>query len=410
MSHFEDLLTKYAKVAITKGINLQKGQKLIINSPITSAKFVHKIAEAAYDAGAADVMMDWNDEAFTRIRFEKAPDDAFTTYPEWKAKGFEKLAEENAAFLYIMAPNPHLLEGIDANRISTWNKTTSTTLETFNHYRQAAIVSWTIISAPSKEWAEKIFPELKDEAAIEALWEQIFNISRVTSRDPVQAWEDHIQNLTDKLTKLNDMKLKSLHYQSEGTDLTVNLVKDHIWVGGTMTNGNGHKFVPNMPTEEVFTMPDKDGVNGTVKSTLPLNYAGNLIENFSFTFENGRITDFSAEKGYDTLKNLVETDEGSHRLGEVALVPHHSPISDTGLIFFNTLFDENASCHMAIGAAYPFNITDGTTQSKDQLAERGANKSLTHVDFMIGSKDLNIDGETHDGKKVAIFREGNWAF
>ncbi len=410
MSNFQDMLSKYAEVAVKKGINLQKGQKLVVNAPIIAADYVREVAKTAYAAGAKDVIIDWHDDESTKIRFDQAPDEAFEEYPEWKAKGLEKLAKENAAFLYIMASNPDLLEGVDPKRISKANKVASATLETFNHYRQAALVSWTIVATPTKEWAEKIFSELKNDDAVEALWEQIFKISRIDADDPVEAWDAHIGTLTEKLTKLNEMNLKQLHYKSSVTDLTIKLVNKHIWVGGTMTNGEGHKFVPNMPTEEVFCMPDKDGVDGTVTSTKPLSYGGNLIENFSFTFEKGRIVDYKADKGYETLKNLIETDEGSHRLGEVALVPHQSPISDTGLIFFNTLFDENASCHLAIGAAYPFNIENGASLSKDELNERGANTSLTHVDFMIGSADLSIDGETQNGETVSIFKDGNWAF
>jgi aminopeptidase len=249
---------------------------------------------------------------------------------------------------------------------------------------------------------------MEESERMDALWQQIFKITRADKADPEEAWKQHIQSLTDKLNYFNEKRFKQLHYKAPGTDLTIELPAEHLWVGGGMVNDQGTPFQPNMPTEEVFTMPHKNGVNGTVASTKPLNYGGNLINNFSITFKDGRIVDYHAEQGQDTLKQIIETDEGAHYLGEVSLVPHHSPISETNLIFYNTLFDENASCHLAIGHSFPFNYRGGRKMSLDTLESLGANQSLTHVDFMVGSGELAIDGETADGQQIPIFRKGNW--
>lgn len=410
MNNFERNLEKYAELAVKVAINIQKGQTLVINAPIETAEFVRKASEIAYKAGAKNVHIEWSDEISTLIKFKHAPEEAFEEYPMWKAKGFEEMAKEGAAFLYISASNPDLLKDIDPERVAKANKTSSMALKTFREYTRSAKVSWAIVSIPTKEWAAKIFPDLNDKERMEKLWENIFNVTRVNTEDPVSAWQEHINNLKSKLEFLNTNKFKKLYFKSEGTNLTIELPEKHLWVGGSLVNEKGINFVPNMPTEEVFTTPLKEGVNGIVKSTKPLNYRGSLIENFTLTFEKGRIVDFTAEKGYETLKKLIETDEGAHYLGEVALVPHNSPVSNSNVIFYNTLFDENASCHLAIGSALPFCIEGGSQMTKEELEKAGANDSLTHVDFMIGSSDMNIDGETADGKIKPIFRNGNWAF
>lgn len=410
MSNFHEKLEKYAELAVKVGINIQPGQTLVINAPLAAADLTRAAAKKAYEAGAKNVHVEWNDEQLTRIRFDHAPLEAFEEYPLWKAKGYEELAENGAGFLSIVAQNPDLLKGVDPNKIQTSTKTAGKAMEKFRNYTQSDKVSWTVIAAPTKEWAEKVFPDSSGEESIMKLWEAIFEATRVNLEDPVAAWKDHSNNLISKVEYLNGKQFSKLHYQGTGTDLTIELPKNHVWVGGGGPNEKGVNFVANMPTEEVFTAPKRDGVNGTVTSTKPLSYAGNLIENFSLTFDNGKVVDYKAEKGYDTLKQLIETDEGSHHLGEVALVPHNSPISNTGIIFFNTLFDENASNHLALGNAYAFNIQGGKTMTRDELKEHGVNSSITHVDFMIGSAEMNIDGITADGKREPLFRNGNWAF
>lgn len=403
-------LEKYAELSVKIGINVQKGQTLVITAPLHTAEFVRMVAKKAYEVGAKNVHVEWSDEDLTRIKYEMAPDEAFKEFPQWRAKGFEEMAEEGAAFLYISSMNPDLLKGIDPDRIANANKSAGIALEKFREYTSSDKVSWSILAYPSKEWAAKVFPNLSEEEQIAKLWEAIFSATRIDLEDPIKAWEKHNKNLQEKIAYLNTKKFKKLYYKSPETDLTIELPENHIWLGGGGNNEKGVYFFANIPTEEVFTLPLKTGVNGTVKSTMPLNYSGNLIENFSLTFENGRIVDFSAEEGYETLKRLVEMDEGSHYLGEVALVPHNSPISNLDIIFFNTLFDENASCHLALGSAYTPCIKDGTKMSKDELEQNGVNTSITHVDFMVGSSELDIDGETVDGEKLAIFRKGNWAF
>ena len=410
MSEFDRNIEKYAELAVKVGVNIQKGQELVINAPISAADFVRTTAKKAYEAGAKNVHLFWNDDEVTRIKYDLAPDEAFTEFPTWRSKGFEELAENGAAFMSIVSTNPDLLKGVDPDRIANWNKTAGTAMSKYRNYIQADKVSWTVIAVPSKTWAAKVFPDGSEEQQEDKLWEAIFKATRVDLEDPVKAWKEHDETLHQKVDYLNNKKYRKLHYKAPGTDLTIDLPERHLWVGAGSDNEQGTPFMANMPTEEVFTLPLKDGVNGTVTSTKPLNYGGNLIENFTLTFENGRIVDIKAETGEDTLKRLVETDEGSHYLGEIALVPHDSPISNSNIIFYNTLFDENASNHLAIGNAYAFCIEGGKAMSKNELEEHGANSSITHVDFMIGSAEMDIDGELADGTKEAIFRNGNWAF
>ncbi len=409
MSTFAKNLEKYAEIAVKVGINLQPGQTLVINGPTNNLEFVRLVTKKAYEAGAKNVHIEWNDEEVTLLKYMLAPDEAFTEFPIWKAKGFEEMAENGAAFMSIVSANPDLLKDADPKRIANANKASGKALEKYRSYIQADKISWCVIAAPSKEWAQKVFPNQSIEESIASLWEAIFMATRVDQDDPVTAWRKHNEKLLRKVDYLNQKKYVKLHYYASGTDLTIELPEKHVWVGGGSTNDVNIDFVANMPTEEVFTLPKKTGVNGVVTSTKPLNYSGNVIENFQLTFENGKIVDFTAETGYETLKQLIETDEGSHYLGEVALVPDDSPISNANLIFYNTLFDENASSHLAIGNAYSFNLEGGKTMSKQELEENGANTSITHVDFMIGSREMNIDGITKDGTNEPLFRDGNWA-
>lgn len=410
MDNFENLLSKYAELSVRVGVNLQKGQTLVINSPIECAEFTRIVAKEAYKAGAKEVHVEWSDEELTLIKFMNAPEEAFKEFPKWKAEGYEELAKNGAAFLSISASNPELLRDVDPKKIAESNKTRSIALKKYREYIMNSTVAWSIVSIPTKAWSKKVFPNLSEESAIEKLWENIFKIVRVDKDNPIDAWNDHLDNLQKKVEFLNEKKFKKLHYISKGTDLTIELPEKHIWAGGGEYNSKQTYFVANMPTEEVFTLPLKTGVNGKVKSTKPLNYSGNLIDNFTLIFKDGKIVDFSAEKGYETLKKLIETDEGSHYLGEVALVPYDSPISNSNIIFYNTLFDENASCHLALGEAYPICLEGGSNMNEEKLEKSGANISLTHVDFMVGSPDLDITGETRDDEVVHIFKNGNWAF
>lgn len=407
--NFQEKLENYADLAVRVGVNIQPGQTLFVRTPLFAAPFVRMVAKKAYEAGAKHVRVEWADEELTRLKYELAPEEAFSEYPEWQANALVEEAENNAAFLSITGGNPDLLKDVNPERVATANKTAGAANSTFRSYIQSDKVSWSIVAVPSVGWAEKVFPEKTGEEAVSKLWEAIFAATRMNEEDPVAAWKKHLATLDEKMTLLNEKHFSALHYTAEGTDLTIELPETHIWASGGSTSKSGTNFVANMPTEEVFSAAKKDGVNGTVTSTKPLNYGGTLITNFSLTFENGKVVDFSAEQGEETLKRLLDTDEGARSIGEVALVPHRSPISDTNIIFYNTLFDENASNHLALGSAYAFNIEGGKDMSPEELEKNGLNQSITHVDFMMGSADMNIDGIDKEGKREPVFRNGGWA-
>ncbi|CEG25631.1 aminopeptidase [Bacillus sp. B-jedd] len=409
MSDFQTRLEKYAELAVKVGVNVQPGQTLVMNATLDAVDFVRAATKKAYEAGAYNVVVNWTDDTVSRLKYELAPEESFNEYPKWRAKEIEDLAENGAAFMSIVSSSPDLLKGIQPQRISNFQKAAGTALANYRRMIQSDKVSWTVIAAASPDWAAKVFPDAPESEQVEKLWDAIFTAVRVDSEDPVLAWKQHDETLHEKVRVLNEKHFKFLHYKAPGTDLTIELPKTHLWVGAGSINEQGVEFMANMPTEEVFTVPLKTGVNGVVASTKPLSYGGNIIDNFSITFQNGKIVDVKAEQGEEILKRLVETDEGSHYLGEVALVPYDSPISQSNVLFFNTLFDENASNHLAIGSAYAFCIEGGKKMNSEQLAEAGLNESLTHVDFMIGSAEMDIDGITEDGQSVPVFRAGNWA-
>ncbi|MCY9696726.1 aminopeptidase [Paenibacillus alginolyticus] len=409
METFEHYLDKYAELAIRVGLNVQKDQTVVIMTPVTCADFVRKLTKKAYDAGAKDVVIDWDDDEVKALRIKHAPESTLREYPMWRASGLEEMAKEGAAFLQIYAPNSDLLKDVDPERIAIASKTTATVREGFLKYLRSNQVNWLMVSFPTAEWSAKVFPDLSEAERIKKLWEQIFKLTRVDKEDPVAAWKQHIETLTEKQNLLNNKKYKQLHFKAPGTDLYIELAPKHQWVAAGSESERGIFFVPNIPTEEVFTMPARNGTNGIVRSTLPLSYQGSLIDGFSLKFENGRVVEATAEVGQEVLNKMLDMDEGARYLGEVALVPHDSPISQSGLIYYNTLFDENASCHVALGNSYPFTIEGGTTMSPEELTQNGYNKSLIHVDFMIGAADMEIDGILADGSREALFRKGNWA-
>ncbi|WAA09109.1 aminopeptidase [Fervidibacillus albus] len=405
----QENLRKYAKLAIQVGVNIQKGQALIINCPIEGAEFAHLLVEEAYNAGAEDVRVEWNDEVLTRMRFDREPMRVLENFPEWRVQMLNSHVEKGGAVLSVYSPNPELLKGVDPKRVAAANIAAGQALKNYRSYMMNDRVQWSLVSIPTKTWAAKIFPDCSEDEAVEKLWEQIFHITRVDTDDPIETWKKHNANLRKAQNILNEKQYKKLVYRAPGTNLEIELPDHHIWSGGSSIAETKAEFNPNIPTEEVYTAPHRDGVNGTVTNTKPLNYNGNLIDHFSLTFKDGVVVDFQAEEGYETLKHLLETDEGSKRLGEVALVPHNSPISESGLIFYNTLYDENASCHLALGEAYPTTVEGCANLSEEELKERGLNVSITHEDFMIGSAELDIDGITKDGKVEPIMRKGNWA-
>ncbi|OCT16231.1 peptidase M29 [Paenibacillus pectinilyticus] len=409
MESFEHYLDQYAELAIRVGLNVQKDQTVVITTPIACADFVRKLAQKAYDAGAKDVVVDWDDDVVKALRLKNAPEDTLRTYPAWRAAGMEEMAKEGAAFLSIYAPNSDLLKDIDPARVAMSSKAAATARAGYLNYTRSNKVNWLMVSYPTPEWSAKVFPNLSESERINQLWEQIFKLTRADQADPVAAWKEHIGTLTAKQNLLNDKKFKQLHFQAPGTDLYIELAQKHQWVAAGSESEKGIFFVPNIPTEEVFTMPARNGTNGTVRSTLPLSYQGSLIDGFSLTFKDGRVVEAKAEVGQEVLDNMLNMDEGARYLGEVALVPYDSPISQSGLIYYNTLFDENASCHVALGNSYPFTIEGGTAMNEEELASNGYNKSLIHVDFMIGSPEMAIDGITADGTRQPLFRNGNWA-
>lgn len=411
MKNFETLLNEYAKLCVKVGINIQPNQPLVINAPIEGIEFVRLLAKNAYELGASEVHVNWNDEVLTKLKYENAPMEVFESFPKWYADSLEEYAKKGAGFLSISAQDPELLKDIDPKKIATNNKSSSIALKEWRKYTMNDINPWCVVSIPTKSWAKRVFPDVREDEAVEKLWTAIFNATRMNFEDPVKAWEEHIANIKSKVDYLNKKELKSLHYtSSNGTDLMVELPKGHIWAGGGAIDSKKVFFAPNMPTEEVYTMPLKTGVNGVVYSTKPLNYGGNLIDEFKLTFKDGKVVDYDAKIGKEVLTDLFDIDEGAKYLGEVALVPFDSPISQSNIVFLNTLFDENASCHFAFGKAYPTNIKDGENMNDEELEAHGVNNSLTHVDFMVGSSDMSIVGETKDGEKIEIFKEGNWAF
>ena len=412
----QKLLQKYAEAIVRVGLNLREGQRLIITNatargvPPAGRDLVHAVTKAAYAAGARFVDVIWGDEEMLRLRLQHAPADSFNEYPKWHVSGILDMLEKGDALLSIYANDPDVYHGLDSERLGAMqhshleNWAPISTLVTRN------ASNWSIAAAAAPAWAAKIFPDLDPEEAMGKLWQAIFETTRATAPDPVVAWEEHIKNLRKRANYLQAKKYSALHYKSDKTDFTLGLPNGHKWISAQSLAENGIAFTANMPTEEVFTLPDRHRADGIVTSTFPLSYGGSLIEDFSVTFENGKIVKVAAKKNEAILQKLVDTDEGSTRLGEVALVPASSPIAQRGHLFYNTLFDENASCHIAIGRGYRFTLTGGEELTDEEFNAAGGNTSLTHVDFMIGSPQMDIDGIKEDGRREPVMRQGEWAF
>lgn len=408
---FKEKLLKYAKLIVKSGLNVQKNQIVVIDAPVESAELVRLITKQAYEAGAKEVVVKYHDEIVSRYKYEYVTKDEFGKVPAWFKEFRNDYAAQNAAFLTIHSDDPEGLKGIDPAKIALWSKSVATACKPFYDSLDLGVNTWCIVAASSLKWANKVYPDMSDSEALEALWNAIFKAVKVDCDDPVAAWDEHRKSFERRVDYLNQLNLKSLVYtNSLGTNLTVSLNKGYLFAGGGSYTVDGVYFFANMPTEEIFTSPNYKGTNGVVYSSLPLNYNGNLIEEFKLVFKDGRIIDYDAKIGKEVLKEVIEIDEGSHYLGEIALVPYNSPISNMKTLFYNTLFDENASCHLAIGKGFSECLKDGLTMTKEQLLEKGVNDSLTHVDFMIGTKDLRIIGKTNDDQEVIIFEAGNFAF
>lgn len=406
-------LRKYAELAVKVGVNLQKGQHLVIGFGRRQVypehiEYARMLTEVAYDAGAKFVHVDWGDEWWMRETVARGSLETLAARAKWQASWVEQLAQEGAAFIAIPAPDPDLYQGVAHDRITQSERAVASAFRDFDNRRTGDQYRWVLTSAPTQAWANKVHPELPENERVQALWNDIFYCSRATGADPVRDWEDHVTTLQQRSDWLTKMKIKSLRYQAPGTDLTIELAPRHYWSSARHNALDGVPYVANIPTEEVYTTPNKTGVHGVVTSTLPLNHNGSMIEGMKLHFEGGRIVDYTADTGLEALKSIIEADEGSHFLGEVALVPIDSPIAQMNRLFYNTLFDENASCHLAIGRAYPL-IEGGTKLGHAEWEAHGLNESLMHVDFMIGSNEMDIDALTMDGQTVPIFRGGKWA-
>ncbi len=404
-------LEQYAQLVIKIGVNLQENQELVINADVSDCEFARIIADVAYKNKAKKVTMMWRDELFTKLRYENEQLETLVDIPQYQIDERNYAVEKSSAYLCILSEDPNLMKDISPKILAETSKAKNIAFQKFYDASMKNQIRWNLIAVPSVSWAKTIFPELSNEDAVNKLWEYIFKTMRLDKNNPIEEWQKHISQLKTRSEFLNNANLKELHYKNSiGTDLIIGLPENYLFEGCGEKALDGVPFVANMPTEEIFTAPHRLKVDGKVVASMPLIYNGTKIENFGFTFEKGRIVDFFAESGYEVLKNLIETDEGSHYLGEVALVQFNSPIRNLNTLFYNTLFDENASCHLAIGEAYPSCLKDGSAKSKTELFELGLNDSLEHVDFMIGTSDLQIYGITKDENKISIFKDGNFVF
>ncbi|MGE0240800.1 MAG: aminopeptidase [Parvibaculaceae bacterium] len=404
-----DLLDRYAQLIVRSGVNVAPGQELLVTAPVDALPLVRRITEHAYTAGASLVTTLYGDDAATLARFQHAPDASFDKATNWLFDGMANAFKAGAARLAIIGEDPSLLAGQDTDKVARANRARSKAYRPALELIASHAINWCVAAAATPAWARSVFPDREPDAALAALWQAIFACSRADRPNPVQAWVEHSRDLRQRTDFLNARRYAALSYKGPGTDLTIGLVDGHIWKGGASVSQNGVTCNPNIPSEEVFTMPHKERVDGTVVATKPLSYQGTFIEGIRVRFEKGRIVEAHADKGADVFANMIGTDEGAARLGEVALVPHSSPISRSGIVFNNTLFDENAASHIAIGQSYSDTMANGGSLGKEALAKAGANASLIHVDWMIGSGKLDIDGVRPDGTAEPLMRRGEWA-
>jgi aminopeptidase len=402
-------LDRLAEVAIKVGLQLRPGQDLLVTAPSVALPLVRKLAEHAYRAGAGLVIPILSDEAVTLSRYRLARDDSFDRAAGWLYEGMSKAFAANTARLAIVGENPMLLSGEDPGKVARASKANSIAYQPALEKIAGFDINWNLIAYPNPSWAKQVFPDDEEDVAVAKLADAIFAASRVDHDDAIAAWQQHNATLRSRTEWLTAQRFSSLHYSGPGTDLTIGLADGHEWVGGASTAKNGITCNPNIPTEEVFTTPHARRVTGHVVSTKPLSYQGSLIDGIAVRFEEGRIVEAKAARGEEVLNKVLDTDEGARRLGEVALVPHSSPISKSGLLFLNTLFDENAACHIALGQCYSKCFVDGDKLTPEQIAAQGGNKSFIHIDWMIGSDQIDIDGMHADGRRVPVFRKGEWA-
>lgn len=402
-------LDKLARLAVETGLGSVRGQELVITAPLEAVVLARRIAHHAYANGATVVTTLYSDDQATLERFKTAGDAAFDVAPAWLYDGMAAAFKSGAARLAIVGDDPGLLSAQDPAKVARANRARSIAYRPALDLIARSAINWTIVSAATPAWAKTVFPDLEEAAAVDALWDAIFKASRADGEDPIADWKTHNANLKARGDRMNDKRYAALRFKGPGTDLEVGLCDGHIWCGGAGKAENGVMFNANIPTEEIFTTPHRTRVNGTVAATKPLSYNGTLIQDIAVKFVDGAIVEATARTGADVLNRILETDEGSRRLGEVALVPHFSPISQSGILFYSTLFDENASCHIALGQAYAKTVKGGGEMDTETLLANGINQSLIHIDWMIGSDKVDIDGVTADGVAEPVMRAGRWA-
>jgi len=405
----EKTLKNYAELIVRSGGNVQKGQLVMISCSVDDAYFGRMVRDAAYDAGASEVAIDWLDDSTARERYLRGADEIFDEYPQWRVVKFKEQDNRGAVYLHIISSDPDYLAGVDPNRLMRFSKVASAATKPHSALTMSSTLRWSIAAIPSPAWAKKVFPDLSEQDAIAKLWQYILKCSRADGENPIDAWEKHNASFVNRVKYLNEQQFKALHITTGlGTDLTLGMVDNHVWEGGSDSDKQGNQFFPNIPTEEIFSMPHKDKTEGRVVASMPLAHQGSLIDGFELTFEKGKVVSFKAEKNEEVLKNMLAMDEGASRLGEIAIVANSSPIGQLGTLFYNTLFDENASAHLALGRAYPKNIKGGDDLSQEELLARGSNDSLIHVDFMFGTPDMRIAGIKEDGTEVVFFDKGEY--
>ncbi len=407
---FEEKLQRYADLIVSIGANVQPGQNVMLRAPIDGANLARLVVESAYRAGARFVDVLWEDDAITQQTYYHAADDVFDDIPAWQKEALNTAARRGDAIIGIRSSDPQLLAKADADRVSRAQRARSQALQPHMDAVTGSQVNWCLVTIPIEGWAGRVYPDEAPARQMQLLWDAVFKAVRADQKDPVADWQQHLEALEARRQYLTDKAYRALHYRAPGTDLTLGLPEGHLWLGGVQPTQSGIVYVANMPTEEVFTLPHREQADGVVHSSMPLSYTGRLIEDFSLTFKDGQVTEATARRGEDSLHKLLEADEGSRRLGEVALVPHSSPISQMKTLFYNTLYDENAASHLALGRAYSFTLHGGTDMSDEEARAAGVNDSLEHVDFMVGSAEMDIDGITGSGQREAIMRGGEWVF
>ena len=405
----EKQMENFAELAVKVGANMQKGQEVVIRCDVKCAEFAHLIAKKAYELGAKNVVMEWRDEELDRINMLNAEKETLCDIPHYFVDQWNYFIERKCCLISISADNPNKYTGCDAEKLAAYQLAFAKARNKFRNATMSNYLRWTIVSIPTPAWAQKVFPNLPTDVAVDKMWDAIGHIMRLDTPNPTEAWRKHIDTLHRRAKFLNDHNFEYIHMKNaKGTDLKVGLALDHTWIAAEEEGQDGLPFTANMPTEEIFTAPHNKKISGTVVNALPLVFNGSVIDDFAITFENGKVVDFKAGVGHDVLKGLLESDKGVLSLGEIALIGKNSPIAESGILFYNTLFDENASCHLAFGASYPTTVKNGNSLTAKEKAQKGLNQSVQHVDFMVGTKDLDIDGIGFDGKVTPLFRDGEW--